>query len=192
MEARKSIELLIYIADNDVAASNHIKATVNELKTHFKQAIKLDIFTINIWKDDPEYVSRFICTHSSPLYKSCCYDKPLFKYDKEGLRSSLLSAQGGRSNDVARTQNVLFPEFLNNNYEAVRFSSKRLKANCYFIYSKKHRGVWNVVSDLLPHPEELLGEKTIISAVTSVNDSFIRRIDTSISQPLFRLSCFNY
>lgn len=173
MSDKQCIKLLIYIIDNNHYATQFITKTVEKLQFMFKEAINIEISILNFFDNNLEF-SEFVCNHKIPINK-CCYEKPLLKFNKLPFHKIL---------PINPALNL--PDILNNIYESVKFSNYQVGANCFFIYNKKFKGVWQVISQLLPFPDEIIGDTRIIRS-NKTNSFFIRHIDTSIHKPLFEL-----
>ena len=173
------IKLLIYITDDSDVCFKNVQNVASDLRNRFANAITIDFEIFNAKHPNKKYV----CEHVSPKEIACCYDKIFFVHDyKRRLELPIAVSQ----TDCERISTSI-PRFLNPQYEAVKFNKSRLNANVFFVYDSKKRGVWQLISGLLPAPNEIIGEIAPLGDVCRSNDLFVKKIDTKIQKPLFEL-----
>lgn len=181
----QNIDLLIYIFDTDKRATENIKRTVASIVDLVRQGVAIDVRIFNVWYD--RYSAGSTCSHAIPSSKECCYDSPLL-VENHGNRHRPLPVPLGTS----LSQRSAFPNYLNEEYEAAIFYHNKIDADCVFIYHKKYKGAWQIISQLLPEPDRIVGDITLIGPLDDSRrgrrrDAFVRNVDTSVNKPLFEL-----
>lgn len=180
-----AISILIYVIDTDVKSEENILATVDKLVDYFKAAIRITVRIFNVWYSSQRKQSEVVCSHAEPASVECCYSKPLFLHNHRN-KHRMISLSIPPS--FITKPNI--PYYISTDYEAVTFTKSQVGAECAFVYSKKQRGVWQMISELLPFPEQITGNIFVTNGLSDKKSiyGFNKYINTAVTRSLLDIS----